>query len=514
MEAILSTLTIKNRQEQRKPGTEGIMTAEAIGPGGRAALLFGVCSFLYSTTSVYLSLFMTGPSGAEAGAAASPSEYYLREAAALFGFLFFALQGVVFRDRDRNLSRSGKSNTQCLSRWVLPAGAVLLYEGGLLCSLHPGGQSLLIPACICIAAAGYLMGQVCLTAALLLKESGHRGRMISLGVVLAYTAQFLLNLNSFSQFFLLLLLAAGMPLLVLMTYRQGNVPDQAVRKMQDQDTDPDPDRQAASQAKAGQELILTSILTAVFVFLLCYYDRFAVSMAASGSSAVYGWPRLLIPAGAVVAGTAADKKSGRMLPLVTALISLTMVLVPFLTRTESVPGEMAGMSLFYFFLGAVMVFYYASFWKLAFRTANPSFRVIQGRLIEKTVTIVSSLLLAMLTSPIGIAAIYLAAVAFSIILSVTLLVQKLRAAETETASVPETESGAEDRMDLFCEKYALTKREREVLERLLVSDESVQEMADALFISKRVLQRHTEALYDKTGCRTRIGLINLYYRGE
>ena len=508
MEAILSRLTIKNGQEQRKPWTEGIMTAEAYGPEIRAALLFGVCSFLYSTTSVYLSLYMSGASGVNAGAAASPSEYYLREAAALLGFLFFALQSMVFCGRDRDQSRSGKC--QCLSRRVLPAGAVIVYEGGLLCSLHSGGRSLLIPACICIAAAGYVMGQVCLTAALLLKESGRRGRMISLGVILAYTAQFLLNLNSFSQFFLLLLLAAGMPLLVLLTYRQGAEPDPAVQKPQDRV----PDQNAVPKAKAGQELVLTSILTAVFVFLLCYYDRFAVSMAASGSSAVYGWPRLFILAGAAVAGTAADKKNGRMLPLVTALISLTMVLIPFLVRTDSVRGGLAGMSLFYFFLGAVMVFYYASFWKPAFSSAHPSYRVIQGRLIEKTVTIGSSLLLAMLTSPIGIAALYLAAVGVSIILSVTLLVQNLRAAETETAARPETEPETADPMDLFCEKYALTKREREVLERLLVSDESVQEMADALFISKRVLQRHMEALYEKTGCRTRIGLINLYYRGE
>ena len=162
-----------------------------------------------------------------------------------------------------------------------------------------------------------------------------------------------------------------------------------------------------------------------------------------------------------------------MLPLVTALISLTMILIPFLVRTDSVRGGLAGMSLFYFFLGAVMVFYYASFWKLAFSSAHPSYRVIQGRLIEKTVTIGSSLLLAMLTSPIGIAALYLAAVGVSIILSVTLLVQNLRAAETETAARPETEPETANPMDLFCEKYALTKREREVLERLLVSDESV-----------------------------------------
>ena len=381
----------------------------------------------------------------------------------MLGFLLFALTGERRRLQGRSCSRIMRIDR-------MATAAVIVYEAGLFCSLYPdvrsflqpAGQPLLFPACICIAAAGYLMGHVCMTSAGVLMESPYRGRVIASGIIAAFALQFILNPQVLSKQCLLLFLAAGMPLLVYLI-KQIQIISPADSEKTCSMTAGTVEAVTEKTGTARHELILTSLLTAVFVFLLCYYDIQAAGLAESGSAVIYG---------------------------------------------------LAGMSLFYFFLGTVMVFYYASFWKLAFSTAHPSFRVIRGRLIEKTVTIGSSLLLAMLTSPIGIAAIYLAAVAFSIILSVTLLVQNLRAAETEAAARPETEPETADPMDLFCEKYALTKREREVLERLLVSDESVQEMADALFISKRVLQRHTEALYEKTGCRTRIGLINLYYRGE
>ena len=69
-----------------------------------------------------------------------------------------------------------------------------------------------------------------------------------------------------------------------------------------------------------------------------------------------------------------------------------------------------------------------------------------------------------------------------------------------------------ERTNLFSEKYGLTEREKEVLERLLTTEETGQEMAEALCISRRVLQRHIASLYEKTGTKTRMGLVSIYYR--
>ena len=67
-------------------------------------------------------------------------------------------------------------------------------------------------------------------------------------------------------------------------------------------------------------------------------------------------------------------------------------------------------------------------------------------------------------------------------------------------------------MQRFAKLYALTPRETEVLEKLLSTEEGVQEIADGLFISRRVLQRYISSVYEKTGTKSRIGLFQNYTR--
>ena len=65
-------------------------------------------------------------------------------------------------------------------------------------------------------------------------------------------------------------------------------------------------------------------------------------------------------------------------------------------------------------------------------------------------------------------------------------------------------------MQRFAESFSLTPRETEVLERLLSTEDGVQEIADSLFISRRVLQRYIASVYEKTGTKSRIGLFKNY----
>ncbi len=62
------------------------------------------------------------------------------------------------------------------------------------------------------------------------------------------------------------------------------------------------------------------------------------------------------------------------------------------------------------------------------------------------------------------------------------------------------------------EEYDLTDREREVFEKLIFTEDSGQEIADALYISRRVLQRHVAAIYEKTGTKSRVGLFRIYHK--
>ena len=78
--------------------------------------------------------------------------------------------------------------------------------------------------------------------------------------------------------------------------------------------------------------------------------------------------------------------------------------------------------------------------------------------------------------------------------------------EKETNSTNET-----DKLQMFSENFSLTKREKEVLEALLNSDDSVQNIAAGLYISRAALYRHISNINKKTDTNSRVGLIKFYY---
>ena len=68
----------------------------------------------------------------------------------------------------------------------------------------------------------------------------------------------------------------------------------------------------------------------------------------------------------------------------------------------------------------------------------------------------------------------------------------------------------QERLKSYAERCSLTPRETEVPERLLTSEDGVQEIAESLYISRRVLQRYIASIYEKTDTKTRIGLFQSY----
>lgn len=68
----------------------------------------------------------------------------------------------------------------------------------------------------------------------------------------------------------------------------------------------------------------------------------------------------------------------------------------------------------------------------------------------------------------------------------------------------------QQRLALYAAHCSLTPRETEVLEKLLTTEDGVQEIADSLYISRRMLQRYIASIYEKTGTGSRIGLFRRY----
>ena len=74
----------------------------------------------------------------------------------------------------------------------------------------------------------------------------------------------------------------------------------------------------------------------------------------------------------------------------------------------------------------------------------------------------------------------------------------------------ENEVSEEERLQKFAETFSFTEREREVFTYLINTEDSVQMIADNLYVSRRTLERYISAIYKKTGTKSRVGLFNLY----
>ncbi|MFO7731526.1 MAG: FHA domain-containing protein [Spirochaetia bacterium] len=67
----------------------------------------------------------------------------------------------------------------------------------------------------------------------------------------------------------------------------------------------------------------------------------------------------------------------------------------------------------------------------------------------------------------------------------------------------------EEKQGDFAKKYGLSEREEEVL-FLLLRGKRIQEIGEKLFISPGTAKLHTQNIYKKTGCHSRIELLSLY----
>ena len=76
---------------------------------------------------------------------------------------------------------------------------------------------------------------------------------------------------------------------------------------------------------------------------------------------------------------------------------------------------------------------------------------------------------------------------------------------------PKAESYSQDELiKRYSKHYLFTPRESEVFRKLITTENGVQEIADSLYISRRVLQRYIADIYEKTSTKTRIGLFQSY----
>lgn len=247
---------------------------------------------------------------------------------------------------------------------------------------------------------------------------------------------------------------------------------------------------------------LMSLVSGTMDAVITFFD-------AAGELNVYYGVRLFYALGLLAAGFLADMQNKKYLPLATACIILLSSASTALLGSNA--GAYTGIALMYLYSGFYVIFFTVMFCDFAPKTKRPELWAGMGRVVRCVFVSLTVMPVMQIYKAAGSAALVVISCALSIVLLLVLLPFIVSALKKEPEIQAETPSH-EELMQRFAKLYALTPRETEVLEKLLSTEEGVQEIADGLFISRRVLQRYISSVYEKTGTKSRIGLFQNYTR--
>lgn len=304
------------------------------------------------------------------------------------------------------------------------------------------------------------------------------------------------------------------------------------------------------------------LLAGTIALMTCIFSTLDSEMTllhASGELNLGSLPRLLLALSGICAGILFSKIRERYQNLFMFCVMLFSTICVVLLQVDG--SILISCIIFYLSAGIFAVYFTVSFMSLSYHTRVPELWAGLGRAVNNLCAVCISRLTMMLVSSGNPAVIYIITLVIFVVTGIALFVYTVQAdtyvapsdptlhamdilsgsavASSEdsqhlfsgssdchtksTASVipaspgpsrPSSTSDRELHFRQFCDHFALTDREKEILQVLLTSDESMQELADRLYISRTMLYRHVASLNEKTSTKSRISLIQFYYGWE
>lgn len=293
----------------------------------------------------------------------------------------------------------------------------------------------------------------------------------------------------------------------------------------------DSESTAAFRRAVVRLTIATACLTGVFAAL----NAGLTTSHAAGAIDLSDWPRLLMGVSALVAGALFDLRGRSYMNIVMTCAAMLSTLSFFVLITDGNGGNtLASTIIFYLGSGFFVVFFTTKFAAISVYAHWSYLWPCMGRVINNVcamfvtapaVAIVSSqnVLLA-----VGAGLVLFVGIAISLLGQfghrtddIAALNELAFAADdlddgsvstqSEPAPAEASELTLDERLDAFVAAFELTQRERDILEALVASNESVQDIAATLFLSRSTLYRHIASINKKTGASSRLALINFFW---
>ena len=404
------------------------------------------------------------------------------------GFLSFSLL--------RRLCKKEKSRkTAQIIIGVLCLGAALV----LLFADHP--VLFLTSSAAALLLTGHISGCVYYNTAMYFAASRYTGRLIGTGMGVAILLQFVVqNLIPQSVTFIISIILS----VAFVMYFVITVPKDWILE------NPLP---YSSDAKKDFKKTLLLIVAVVLMSLVAgMIDSVLTAFNAEKSYDIYGGVRLFYALGLILAGVLADIRERKYLPLSTVCtILLSSVCMFFLSNEVS---YFAGTALMYLYSGFYVIFLTVMFLDFAPKSSRPELWAGMGRIV-RSFTVAATVLPAFnIYGAVGTTVLAVVSCLLSILILLVLLPYLSNAAvslkPTEKLTSESPTLSPQERLNLYAQHCSLTPRETEVLEKLLTTEDGVQEIADSLYISRRMVQRYISSIYEKTETKTRLGLFQSY----
>ena len=253
-------------------------------------------------------------------------------------------------------------------------------------------------------------------------------------------------------------------------------------------------------------ILFVALLTCIFSTL----DNAVTLYHASGVVNIGQWPRILLALSGLLAGFLFDIACRKYMSMIMYCVMILSTIC--LVVLEFAGPFTVGLIVFYLSAGFFAVFFTASFMEIARYTKIPELWAGLGRAVNNLVAVaITGGSLALLHSGNNIAITTIELLLFVLASVTAFTYTNMRKNFFEGLEAKESnELSDSERLQKLSEQFSLTPREAEVFGLLVNTDDSLQIIADRLYVSRRTLERYVSALYEKTGAKSRIGLVSLY----
>lgn len=253
-------------------------------------------------------------------------------------------------------------------------------------------------------------------------------------------------------------------------------------------------------------ILLVVLMTCVFSTL----DNAVTLVHAAGAMDIGQWPRILLACSGLAAGFVFDIGKRKYMSLIMYCVMMLSTICIFVLNFGR--PFLIGLIVFYMSAGFFSVFFTTGFMEISQHMRIPELWAGMGRAVNNiTAAVIANASLALLSSENSMIIIILALVLF-VAVSIVMAAYTVRA-KYDPGEQRESLTGdlkRRDKLQEFSESYSFTDREKEVFDCLINSEDSIQTIAESLYISRRTLERYITSIYGKTGVKSRVGLIQLY----